>query len=93
MLKTGRSLLSIAVAHGFMYAIGGQIDNSPLASVEKYDAKKNVWLEVSPMFEPRSSAAVAVLNGDIVVIGGATKCNSAETASVERFDGTTWTKV
>ncbi len=50
------------------------------------------WVPGPPMSTPRSDAAVAVLNGDLYVIGGR---NVASTAlgRVERFDGSEWETV
>lgn len=92
-MPTGRTLLAMVAAHGFIYAIGGESDDSPLATVERFDARRNLWKKMRSMSIPRSAAAVAVLNGNIVVIGGATQCNSCETTTVEQFNGKTWTKV
>lgn len=92
-MTTGRTCFALAAVNDFIYAIGGLLDEIPLASVERYDLKGNVWESVSPMLLPRVSAAVAVLNGNIVVVGGSTKYRSCETKTVERFDGTNWAKV
>lgn len=92
-MKNARCLFSLAVAHGFLYAIGGQDQRESLRLVERYDPDADTWERVSSLNIPRSSAAVAVHCNHIYVIGGATKINSDETATVERFDGNTWTTV
>lgn len=88
-----RTFLSLATAHGCIYALGGLDNDTVLSSVERYDHKADVWYGVTPMIVPRSSAAVAVLKDQIFVIGGARDKNSSETSTVERFDGESWTKV
>lgn len=92
-MKTARCLFSLAVAHGFLYAIGGQEEKTSLKSAERYDPDTDTWEEVCSMNVSRSSAAIAVHRNHIYVIGGATKYNSDETATVERFDGNSWTTV
>lgn len=88
-----RCLFSLAVAHGFLYAIGGQDRKKNLKLVERYDADTDAWEKVRSMTLPLSSAAVAVHRNYIYIIGGATKYNLVETATVERFDGDSWTTV
>lgn len=94
-MTTARSLLTMVVAHSFIYAIGGIINEGVSSCVEKYDPNSNLWVPIPSMTTPRSAAAAAVLNDRIYVLGGSTKINSNETASVERFDRTTnsWTMV
>lgn len=92
-LLSGRSSFSLIAAHGYIYAIGGMgTDGIPLASVERYDFRKNSWAAVSPMLTSRVAAAVAILDGDIVVIGGHTAANK-DCDSVEKFDGKKWSTV
>lgn len=69
------------------------MNDTVLSSVERYDFEKDIWYTVTPMIVPRSAAAVATINNYIFVVGGATEKNSSETATVERFDGESWTKV
>lgn len=92
-MRTARCLFSLAVAHGFLYAIGGQAGKSTLNSVERYDPDSDTWEEVRSLNVSRSSTATAVHRNHIYVIGGATAYNSEETATVERFDGNLWTTV
>lgn len=88
-----RSTFSLVAAHGYIYAIGGMgSDGIPLASVERYDIDRNLWTAVSPMLTSRVAAAVALLDGDIVVIGGHT-VNNEDLDSVEKFDGNKWSTV
>lgn len=92
-MLNARCLFSLAVAHGFLYAIGGQFEKRSLELVERYDADANSWEAVSSLKTPRSAAAVAVHRNFIYVVGGATEINSMETATVERFDGNSWVTV
>lgn len=94
-MSTGRSLLSLVVAENFIYAIGGQCEQTTLATVERYNIKTNVWAAVRSMAFPRAAAAATILNNNIYVIGGSTQCNSCETATVERLNFQTerWTTV
>lgn len=85
-MPTGRSLLALVASHEHIYAIGGLANLITVATVERYNPRTNVWTEVSSMSLPRAAAAAAVLNQYIYVVGGTTKCNSGDTASVERFD-------
>lgn len=79
-----RSLFSMIVAHGFVYAIGGY-NGETISAVERYDASANIWMAVEPMNTPRMAATAAQLHGDIYVMGGSTKGNTCETATVEKF--------
>lgn len=84
-----RCLFSLAVAHGFLYTIGGQFGKKSLQLVGRHDADANAWEKVSPLKlkTPRSAPAVAVHRNFISIVGGATKYNPSETATVERYDG------
>lgn len=84
--------MSLVAADNSLYAIGGLIKGNggpnnikPTRIVEKYDCTADQWTPVSKMITPRSAMAAAVLNNFIYVMGGATKLNASETATVERF--------
>lgn len=74
----------MVVAHGFVYVIGGY-NGETIAAVERYDASANVWMTVESMNTARMAATAAALHGDIYVMGGSTKGNTCETATVEKF--------
>lgn len=80
---------------GFVYAIGGVSNENVLNTVERYRIDLDEWVPEKAMIQPRSAAAAAaaVMKNQIFVLGGATKYNTAETATVERFDGLSWTNV
>jgi N-acetylneuraminic acid mutarotase len=72
-----RNHLAGAALDGKIYAIGGQHlwnEDSPLAEVDAYDPKTDRWTKVASLPQPRShiSSAALVVDGRIVVIGGAT---------------------
>lgn len=85
---TARALFTLAIAHGYMYAIGGVgQDGNMLNTVERYDFECNVWTVCEQMNFPRVAAASIVIDNELFVIGGGTKLNSDETATVEKYDG------
>lgn len=94
-----RSLFSMVAFNGSIYSIGGMVDGKIVTNFEQYHIDSNNWTTETPMIIARASATAAVLNNNIYVVGGATKINSAqmttssETATVERFDGKSWTMV
>lgn len=85
-MEAKRTLFSMVVAHGLIYAIGGEDEFKCMNSVEFYDSKKNVWQNATPMIQPRASAGVAVLNNAIFAVGGSTMFKYGDTNTVERFD-------
>lgn len=89
-MPTASSGLSLVVAHGSIYAIGVLVEtcgdeNAPTSVVEKYNHKLNKWTSVNRMIKPRSAAACVSMNDAIYVMGGATKINSSETATVDKM--------
>lgn len=92
-MLNARCLFSLAVAHGFLYAIGGQVNKQSMKLVKRFDPDANKWEKVNSLILQRSSTAVAVHSNYIYVVGGATDYNKMETASVERFDGNSWIMV
>ena len=68
-----RTAVGVASIGGFLFAVGGECEGSRsyeptqyLESVECYDPKTNAWSEKAKMSQPRSFAAVAVLNGKLL---------------------------
>ena len=62
---------------GFVYAIGGQHlwqEDHPLSQVDQYDPASDTWKKVKSLPKPRShmAASTFVIDGRIMVIGGAT---------------------
>lgn len=67
-----RTAVGVASIGGFLFAVGGECEGSRsyeptqyLETVECYDPKINTWSEKAKMSQPRSFAAVAVLNGKL----------------------------
>lgn len=85
-MNSSRTLFSMVVAHGLIYAIGGENDLHCLNSVEYYDPMTNDWMDTTPMIKPRASAGVAVFNNAIYMVGGSMTFRASETNTVERFD-------
>ena len=59
----------------FLYVLGGGKDligglSARIATVEVYDAESNVWSGGIPLPSPRETAASAVLDGKIYLLGG-----------------------
>ena len=73
---------------GLVYVIGGE-DNSGnrLRTVKQYDPSTNLWQEVSPLNNARSSVCVVADESYIYAIGGYTSSPSEKCLDiVERFD-------
>ncbi len=51
-------------------ALGFNVPQASVGTVEEYDPAKNTWRERSPMPTPRNHTTAAVVNGKIYVIGG-----------------------
>lgn len=81
-----RTLFSMVVAHGLIYAIGGEDEFACMKLVEYYDPKKNAWTNTTPMIKPRAGAGVAVFNNAIYAVGGSTMFKYGDTDTVERYD-------
>ena len=67
-----RTAVGVAAIGGFLFAVGGECEGCRsyeptqyLETVECYDPKTNTWSEKAKMSQPRSFAAVAVLNGEL----------------------------
>ena len=81
--------LSVGVANGIVYAIGGfDTLSHPVATVEAYDPSTDQWSTVAPLPTARARRAVAVVNGIVYAIGGFAAqsydvcCGAAGAASV-----------
>lgn len=70
-------LNATATAHqGFVYVVGGtcrsEQGNVMVASVERYDPKKDRWIQVADLPSPRAFSASTACGGFIYVVGGHT---------------------
>jgi len=80
-------------ANGYCVNANGSVNTTPVASVEAYDPVTNAWTAETPMpLGARASHAAAVSGSTLYVLGGSTS-NNVTVASVEAFDGTTWSQV
>ena len=69
-LRTPRAWLGCASTPTFLLAIGGQdADGKAFASTERFGANKG-WVAGATLLTARSGAAVAVLDGVVIVVGG-----------------------
>jgi hypothetical protein len=74
-MNTARSDAAVAVLDGEvgpeLYVIGGRnTRGAPLDVVEKFNVAKNAWEPVASLREERYYAAAAVLDGQILLMGG-----------------------
>jgi N-acetylneuraminic acid mutarotase len=78
--------LCAAGLDGKLYAVGGEIvgEGGPeaTASVAIYDPAINDWSEAPPMHTPRVSPACAVMNGELVVVGGAIGLTNSDATEI-----------
>ena len=92
-MPTARRHLSVAVADGKIYAIGGMSGaTGGLKTVEVYDPATDMWETKSPMPTARGGMGVGVVNGKIYAIGGSTSPSSSYN-KIEEYDPATdtWT--
>jgi hypothetical protein len=75
------------------FVVGGSgVNNTTLASVERYDMSSGAWCGVAPMAMTRSAYGLCMLSdGDIYASGGV-NADELRLASVERYDSSldTW---
>jgi RNA polymerase sigma factor (sigma-70 family) len=71
-MPTPRDWLSVSVANGKIYAIGGMVRpaGTLLSTVEEYDPSLDKWVRKSDMPTPRCGFADSILDGKIYIIGG-----------------------
>ena len=92
-----RHHMGSAVLDGRIYAVGGQHRHDgnaiPQASVHSYDPTSDTWTEHASMPRALSHIAVALQEGQIVVLGGESAPPSDRVADVTVYDpaSNTWT--
>ncbi|CAF5193348.1 unnamed protein product, partial [Rotaria magnacalcarata] len=69
-MATRRKHLGCAVYNGFIYAVGGRDDATELSTAERYNPKTNQWSSVVAMNSRRSGVGLAVVNNNLMAIGG-----------------------
>lgn len=89
-----RSGLGTAVLNGKLIAAGGYNREECLRTVECYDSDSDAWTFLSPMKTPRARFQMAVLMGDLYVVGGSNG-HSDDLSCGEKYDpnANTWTPV
>ncbi|NXP66705.1 NS1BP protein, partial [Chloropsis cyanopogon] len=69
-MQYARSGLGTAELHGRLIAAGGYNREECLRTVECYDPEKDTWTFIAPMRTPRARFQMAVLMGQLYVVGG-----------------------
>ncbi len=72
-IPTPRDHLTVSVAHGLLFAIGGRVNvnyNENLTANEAYDPKSNRWKARAPLPTARSGITSQYVNGKMYVFGG-----------------------
>jgi N-acetylneuraminic acid mutarotase len=78
-MPTPRSMFSISVVNGKIYAIGGEdrninvnniVNPCGVSTVEEYDPIKDVWTKKVDMPTKRCCLSTSAVNGKIYAIGG-----------------------
>ena len=69
-MQSARTGLSVAVANGKIYAIGGSDNSGVIRSVEVYDPSSNTWNTIAPILTPSSFGAATDANGIVYLMGG-----------------------
>ncbi|NWV42603.1 NS1BP protein, partial [Grantiella picta] len=69
-MQYARSGLGTAELHGKLIAAGGYNREECLRTVECYDPEKDTWTFIAPMRTPRARFQMAVLMGQLFVVGG-----------------------
>jgi N-acetylneuraminic acid mutarotase len=93
MNKT-RSNCGVAVLNGILYAVGGYVPDTYVASGESYDPDANSWSDIAPMSMGRVDFGLAALHNKLYAVGGLDKY-SEPTASGESYDPVTnvWSNI
>ncbi|XP_073438998.1 influenza virus NS1A-binding protein isoform X2 [Dendrobates tinctorius] len=89
-----RSGLGTAELNGKLIAAGGYNREECLRTVECYDPDTDAWTFLSPMMTPRARFQMAVLMGELYVVGGSNG-HSDDLSCGEKYDpkANTWTPV
>uniref|UniRef100_A0A8B9J940 Influenza virus NS1A-binding protein homolog B n=1 Tax=Astyanax mexicanus TaxID=7994 RepID=A0A8B9J940_ASTMX len=84
-MRYARSGLGTAEIDGKLIAAGGYNREECLRTVECYDPKKDCWTFIAPMRTPRARFQMAVLMGQLYVMGGSNG-HSDELSCGEMYD-------
>ncbi|XP_028823677.1 influenza virus NS1A-binding protein homolog A [Denticeps clupeoides] len=93
-MQYARSGLGAAALDGKLIAAGGYNREECLRTVERYDPEADRWTFIAPMCTPRARFQMAVLMGQLYVMGGSNG-HSDELSCGETYDPDTdeWTQV
>ena len=69
-MHESRNYICVSVCGGYLYAVGGNNQNSRLSSAERYDFSMNEWSPLPNMKKTRSDAALVTCSGNDYVLGG-----------------------
>ncbi len=99
-LPTPREHLSAAAHDGMLYVVGGRTEpvastvvgvlQTNLGALEVFDPSTGVWQVLPSMPTPRGGIAAAVLDGELVVVGGEGKDATFEQAEAYDPASSTW---
>ena len=56
--------------NGYLYAVGGFDDASPLDTVERFNPQTNTWQFMAPMHVCRGGVGLSALGGYLFAVGG-----------------------
>ncbi|KAF2365528.1 Kelch repeat type 1 [Trinorchestia longiramus] len=92
-MTIGRVMPGLAVLHGKIYAVGGEVESRILANGELYDPLEDAWADISPMVVPRCEFGLCAHEGLLYAFGG--WVGEGVGGSIERYDdvSNTWTEV
>ncbi|XP_068231439.1 kelch-like protein diablo isoform X2 [Palaemon carinicauda] len=89
-MNDARAYCAVATYNNLVYVIGGQTNNSFLASVERFNIRKNKWDKLSPLPLAIHGTAAAFLDGSLYVAGGKTSVQHENRSWVYDMDKDTW---
>lgn len=69
-MPTQRSALAAGVVSGLLVVVGGQKDQTPVATVEAYDPASDTWTTLATMPAARTFLAAVTLNNTLYAFGG-----------------------
>ena len=92
-MQESRNYIGVTASGNYMYAVGGNDQNSRLISAERYDFSTNQWFLLPNMKKERSDAAVVNCCGKVYVIGGFDGHRPTNTCEVYDQTMNKWRKI
>ncbi|XP_072014471.1 kelch-like protein 36 [Amphiura filiformis] len=85
---------AIAEMDGFIYVAGGQLNETGVRVVQRYNPRNNMWFVCQSMKQGRYSFSLTALDGKLYAVGGFAN-SSQHTPTVESYDvkNDQWTNV